>query len=38
MFAQIDKENDGIVYIRDVIFYLKATNDDMENKKVKIRY
>ena len=35
MFAEIDKEDDGIIYVRDVIFYLKAMNDDMENKKVK---
>ena len=34
MFAEIDKEDDGIIYVRDVIFYLKAMNDDMENKKV----
>ena len=36
MFQQLDKEDDGIIYVRDVIFYLKAMNDDMENKKVNI--
>ena len=34
MFEQIDKEEDGIIYIRDVIFHLKALNDDQENRKV----
>ena len=34
MFQEIDKEQDGIIYVRDVIFYLKSMNDDLENKKV----
>ena len=36
MFDQIDKEEDGLIYIKDVLFYLKALSNDLDqNKEVK---
>ena len=36
MFDQIDKEEDGMIYIKDVLFYLKALSNDLDqNKEVK---
>ena len=37
MFDQIDKEEDGMIYIKDVLFYLKALSNDLDqNKEVKL--
>ena len=38
MFDQIDKEDDGLIYIKDVLFHLKALSKDLDqNKEVKIQ-
>ena len=37
MFDQIDKEEDGVIYIKDVLFHLNAVSNDLDqNKKVEI--
>ena len=37
MFDQIDKEEDGVIYIKDVLFYLKALSNDLDqNKEVQL--
>ena len=37
LFAAIDKEDDGIVYLQDVVVHLRALNEDIDkNLKVKV--
>ena len=37
VFAAIDKEDDGIVYLQDVVVHLRAMNEEIDkNLKVKV--
>ena len=37
LFAAIDKEDDGIIYLQDVVVHLRAMNEDIDkNLKVKV--
>ena len=35
MFKEIDQEKDGEIYLKEVVLYLKALNQDMETLEVK---
>ena len=37
MFDQIDKEEDGLIYVKEVLFYLKALSNDLDQNKEVVR-
>ena len=39
MFTKIDLEDDGIVYLKEIVVYLRAMNQELDmNKSRKVRF
>ena len=31
LFTKIDLEDDGVIYLKEIVLYLRAMNDDIDN-------